>query len=68
MRGIPDYDILVTNPPYSGDHKQKLLTYLLSSTARKTANRSILLFVPLCCSYCRRSHHDMSEDTSRLCH
>ena len=25
----PPYDILVTNPPYSGDHKQRLLTYLL---------------------------------------
>lgn len=23
-----DFDILVTNPPYSGEHKQRLLTYL----------------------------------------
>jgi hypothetical protein len=27
-KAVPDFDILVTNPPYSGEHKQKLLTYL----------------------------------------
>ena len=31
MKGIPNYDILVTNPPYSGEHKPKLLEYLLTS-------------------------------------
>ena len=31
MKGIPNYDILVTNPPYSGEHKPKLLDYLLTS-------------------------------------
>ena len=25
---VVEYDILVTNPPYSGDHKQKLLQYI----------------------------------------
>ena len=29
---ISDYDILVTNPPYSGEHKQKLLDYLLEDS------------------------------------
>ena len=31
-KNIPKYDILVTNPPYSGDHKQRLLEYLSSTT------------------------------------
>jgi len=26
---VPHHDVLVTNPPYSGDHKQRLLSYLL---------------------------------------
>lgn len=29
----PPFDILVTNPPYSGDHKQRLLTFLLGVQA-----------------------------------
>lgn len=29
--GIPNYDILITNPPYSGDHKLKLLNFLQTS-------------------------------------
>jgi hypothetical protein len=28
---IPDYDILVTNPPYSGDHMEKLLNFCVGS-------------------------------------
>ena len=31
---IPDHDVLITNPPYSGEHKTKLLHYLLSTTLR----------------------------------
>jgi hypothetical protein len=27
----PQYDVLLTNPPYSGDHKQKCLEYCVSS-------------------------------------
>lgn len=30
-----EYDVLVTNPPYSGDHKQKLLTYLQNRRVQK---------------------------------
>ena len=30
-KSIPDYDVLVTNPPYSGDHIEKLLTFTASS-------------------------------------
>mmetsp|Transcript_15749 Transcript_15749/g.26291 ORF Transcript_15749/g.26291 Transcript_15749/m.26291 type:complete len:310 (+) Transcript_15749:81-1010(+) len=30
-QNIPEHDILVTNPPYSGEHKQKLLQYLSQS-------------------------------------
>ena len=33
---IPDHDVLITNPPYSGEHKTKLLHYLLSTTLRET--------------------------------
>lgn len=29
---MPAYDILVTNPPYSGDHKQRLLDYISSTS------------------------------------
>lgn len=28
---IPDYDVLVTNPPYSGDHVERLLTFCTHS-------------------------------------
>jgi len=33
---VPKYDILITNPPYSGDHKAKLLNYI-ASTATTTS-------------------------------
>ena len=29
---IPDYDLLVTNPPYSGQHMEKLLAFVAAST------------------------------------
>lgn len=29
---IPSHDVLLTNPPYSGDHKQRLLKYLSNAT------------------------------------
>lgn len=32
---IPAHDMLITNPPYSGDHKQRLLQYLLSAQVMK---------------------------------
>ena len=28
---IPEYDVLVTNPPYSGDHIEKLLKFVIAS-------------------------------------
>lgn len=37
---IPEYDILVTNPPYSGEHKVKLLQYL------QTIDRPYALLLP----------------------
>lgn len=41
---LPNYDILLTNPPYSGEHKIKLMQYLMSSTH---ANRPFALLLPL---------------------
>ena len=45
----PFHDILVTNPPYSGEHKPKLLTYLLSqvSSTDATTCRSSSTVQPL---------------------
>ena len=31
---LPEYDILITNPPYSGEHKQKLLEFLSTRSHR----------------------------------
>ncbi len=28
---VPEYDILVTNPPYSGDHKERILKFCMDS-------------------------------------
>lgn len=28
---VPDYDILITNPPYSGDHKEKIIKFCVES-------------------------------------
>lgn len=32
--GLPAYDVLMTNPPYSGDHKARLLAFLRSAPHR----------------------------------
>jgi hypothetical protein len=32
---VPEYDVLITNPPFSGDHKPRLLNYLKSSGNKK---------------------------------
>lgn len=40
-RKTPDFDILVTNPPYSGDHKQRLLQFLA-----KQPNKPFALLLP----------------------
>jgi hypothetical protein len=36
-----DYDVLITNPPYSGEHKQKLIDYL------KAARKPFALLLPV---------------------
>jgi hypothetical protein len=44
---IPAHDFLVTNPPYSGDHKTKLLDYLSSTARSATAlKRPFALLLP----------------------
>lgn len=40
-KGVPEYDVLVTNPPYSGEHKPRLMTYLL------TTNKPYALLLPV---------------------
>ena len=35
-----DYDILVTNPPYSGEHKVNLLKFLATHTAKISTNNN----------------------------
>ena len=37
---IPDYDVLVTNPAYSSDHKEKCLSFCFES------NRPFILLLP----------------------
>jgi hypothetical protein len=34
---IPEHDVLITNPPYSGEHKPKLLQYLSSNSSKPYA-------------------------------
>lgn len=36
---IPDYDVLLTNPPYSGIHIEKLLKFASGSTISKYSNK-----------------------------
>lgn len=40
---VPHHDVLVTNPPYSGDHKKRLLRFLFS---QKTGGRPFMLLLP----------------------
>ena len=42
---LPPHDCLVTNPPYSGEHKQKLLQYLLDQ-GNDRPMRPFLLLMP----------------------
>jgi len=37
---IPEYDVLVTNPPYSGIHIEKLLQYIVSMTSSSTSENN----------------------------
>ena len=41
---IPDYDILVTNPPYSGDHKERCLEFAVNQL--KKFGRPFFLLLP----------------------
>ena len=40
LGSCPEYDILITNPPYSGDHVERLLTYCVNS------NKPFILLLP----------------------
>lgn len=40
---IPDYDVLVTNPPYSGHHMEKLLEFCASQQSKHKNKPSFLL-------------------------
>lgn len=45
---VPEFDVLVTNPPYSGDHKEKLFNWVLQcQRVRKKNNQSPLPFLLL---------------------
>ena len=45
-RRVPAHDVLVTNPPYSGDHKQRLCEYLLGAAREAEGARPFLLLLP----------------------
>ena len=45
---IPEHDVLITNPPYSGEHKSKLLQYLLG---RKLSPHGAIPFMLLLPAY-----------------
>jgi hypothetical protein len=46
---VPKYDVLVTNPPYSGEHKTKLLQFLQQSQTKKNSQeiQPFALLLPL---------------------
>jgi hypothetical protein len=44
-KSVPQHDILLTNPPYSGDHKARVLEFLLTANER----RPWALLVPAYC-------------------
>lgn len=43
-RTVPDHDTLITNPPYSDDHKEKSLTFALEQI--RTKGRPFFLLMP----------------------
>lgn len=43
-RCIPDHHVLLTNPPYSADHKEKLLAYILD--VQRETPKPFLLLLP----------------------
>lgn len=40
---VPAHDVLLTNPPYSADHKQRMLSYLLQAQGQERAAPFLLL-------------------------
>lgn len=59
---VPNHDVLVTNPPYSGEHKTKLLNFLLSG-------RQVRSFALLLPAYCATKSYwkNFTEKSSRPC-
>lgn len=43
---MSEHDILVTNPPYSGEHKTKLLDFLSKNIAPNSQFRPFALLLP----------------------
>merc|ERR1712194_10075 len=44
QNSVPDYDMLVTNPPYSGNHKEQCLEFAVNQL--KTFGRPFFLLMP----------------------
>ncbi len=57
----PNCDVLVTNPPYSGTHKQQLLEFLVSPPARDTPFALLLPVYIATKSYWRAFSANCSE-------
>ena len=43
---VPVHDVLLTNPPYSGEHKERLFRYLLDTQKGQAAPLPFLLLLP----------------------
>jgi len=43
---IPRYDVLVTNPPYSGDHIDRLLAFVVSQLEQESTKKCCCLLLP----------------------
>ena len=63
-RTVPEHGVLVTNPPYSGDHKARILEFALTANER----RPFALLVPAYCVakawYVNTPAMDTSEEAS----
>lgn len=47
--GVPEHDVLVTNPPYSADHMQRCLRFCMANGAPRSPKRSARLRGRPCC-------------------
>merc|ERR1719162_319128 len=43
---LPPFDILITNPPYSGDHINRLMQYLVTNTTLSNSSTPWFLLMP----------------------